>query len=359
MRPRISASKKTLDELRYRVKAASTAGDLTLFRKTSAVLLALEGNSFEFVAKIISVTAETVGIWLQQFMLKRWQTLTNGKSSGRPPKLRKSQKQKLVDVIKRGPEAAGYPGGCWRSPMIQDYIYRTFGVFYSVFYIAQLLKNLGLSFQKARFVSDHLDDSRRQTWLTVTWPHILKLSKRYGSAILFGDEASFPQWGSLSYTWAPRGEQPVVKTSGKRKGYKVFGLIEYFSGKFFAMAQESRLTSDTYQSFLLGVLSKTRKHLIIIQDGARYHTSKQMQTFFKSHADRLTVFQLPCYSPDFNPIEKLWKKIKERGVHMRYFSSFEALKAKVDEMLFCFADARQEVLALFGFYDPDRLASKT
>ena len=359
MRPRISASKKTLDELRHRVKVAATAGNLTIFRKATAILLALEGNTFESIAKAVSSTAESVGIWLQQFILRRWGALTNGKSSGRPPKLRKSQKTQLIDVIKRGPEAGGYPGGCWRSPMIQDYIYRTFGVFYSVFYIAQMLKNLGLSFQKARFISDHLDEVRRLTWLKVTWPQILRLSGRRGASILFGDEASFPQWGSLSYTWAPRGEQPVVKTSGKRKGYKVFGLIEYFSGKFFAMAQDGRLTSETYETFLLEVLSKTRKHLIIVQDGARYHTSKQMQDFFKSHRDRLTIFQLPSYSPDFNPIEKLWKKIKERGVHMRYFATFEALKGKVDEMLHFFTDAKKEVLTLFGFYDPDRLASKT
>ena len=51
--------------------------------------------------------------------------------------------------------------------------------------------------------------------------------------ILFGDEASFPQWGSLAYTWAKRGQQPVVKTPGKRRGYKVFGLIDYFYGRFF------------------------------------------------------------------------------------------------------------------------------
>ena len=67
MRPRISASKKTLDELRRRVKVAATAGNLTIFRKATAILLALEGNTFESIAKAVSSTAESVGIWLQQF----------------------------------------------------------------------------------------------------------------------------------------------------------------------------------------------------------------------------------------------------------------------------------------------------
>jgi hypothetical protein len=46
--------------------------------------------------------------------------------------------------------------------MIQDLIYERFGVFYSVNYISQLLKNMGFSYQKAKFVSDHLDEEARK-----------------------------------------------------------------------------------------------------------------------------------------------------------------------------------------------------
>ena len=80
-------------------------------------------------------------------------------------------------------------------------------------------------------MSDHLDEVARQHWLTETWPEIRRVAQAQQAMILFGDEASFAQWGSLSYTWAPKGQQPTVKTSGKRKGYKVFGLIDFFSGR--------------------------------------------------------------------------------------------------------------------------------
>ena len=102
--------------------------------------------------------------------------------------------------------------------MIQQLIYDRFGVFYNVFSIAQLLKHLGFSFQKAALVSEHLDEAQRQAWRTTTWPHILRLAKARHALLLFGDEASFPQWGTLTYTWARRGQQPKVKTCGKRKG---------------------------------------------------------------------------------------------------------------------------------------------
>src|SRR5262245_58103522 len=87
-------------------------------------------------------------------------------------------------------------------------------------YVCTLLNNLGFSFQKARFVSDHLDAAKRLTWLEEKWPALVRAAKRRKGLILFEDEASFAQWGSLSYTWARRGQQPEVPTSGKRKGYK-------------------------------------------------------------------------------------------------------------------------------------------
>ncbi len=139
--------------------------------------------------------------------------------------------------------------------------------------------------------------------------------------ILFGDEASFPQWGTLNYTWSKKGQQPIIKTSGCRKSYKVFGLIEYFTGKFFAKGHHGKLNADAYITYLKEVLSKTRKHIFIIQDGAPYHRGAKMNTFFKQNSDRITVYRLPSYSPDFNPIEMLWKKIKQQGTHLKYFSN--------------------------------------
>ncbi|ESQ08728.1 MAG TPA: hypothetical protein DDY14_08625 [Chromatiaceae bacterium] len=71
-----------------------------------------------------------------------------------------------------------------------------------------------------------LPDKDRIDSLDSTWPQILELARRKNTYLLFGDEASFPQWGTLSDTWAKKGQPPVIETSGKRKGYKVVGLID-------------------------------------------------------------------------------------------------------------------------------------
>ena len=48
-------------------------------------------------------------------------------------------------------------------------------------------------------------------------------------------------------------------------------------------------------------------------------TSQTMQNFFATHTERLTKFQLPAYSPNSNPIEFLWKKVKKPATHLKCF----------------------------------------
>jgi transposase len=330
----------------HQLKTAQHLGNLRQVKYFLAILAVIDGQSLAHVALVLRVHEKTVAAWVGAFCCYGLQGAPHKKPSGRPPKLTPTQKEALAELIAEGPVKAGFSGACWRSPMIQKLIYDRFGVFYNVFYIAQLLKNLGFSFQKAAFISDHLDEEKRQAWRTTTWPQILRRAKERKALLLFGDEASFPQWGTLTYTWARRGQQPTVKTSGKRKGYKVFGLIEYFQGRFFYQGQEGRLNSAAYIAFLTRVLAQTTQPLILIQDGAKYHTSAETKAFFAQQTARLEVCQLPTYSPDYNPIEKLWKKIKQQETHLHYFPTFAALTDKVEQALLKFANTPEEILAL-------------
>lgn len=354
LHPRIRLSGRTVKELQKRLDKAYTLGDVRLVRRISVLLGYLDqGLPLADLTAHWSICEATVYNWLHAFLLERMDSLVYHHGGGRPSRLTPSQKRTLCDLLDAGPEAAEFDRGCWTTLLIQELIRQRFGVLYSRFYISEFLHNLGYSYQKARFVSDHLDETRRQAWLQQEWPQILREAKQRGALLLFGDEASFPQWGTLSYTWARKGQQPTVKTSGRRKGYKTFGLIEYFSGRFFHQAMEGRFTSTSYQTFLLQVLAETTEPLFIIQDGAKYHTSKAMQQFWSEHRERITVHQLPSYSPDYNPIEYLWRKIKKGQTHNKYFAQFSELITTVDNALAHFAQHPELVLNLFGLYSKE------
>ncbi len=333
---RITLRRQTVKALEAAWQSAYQRGEKRVVRRISALLSVLDGVSLEEVAARLGLGRATLYGWVRAFVVDGLASLRYRRAPGRPAKLTPAQKKQVCEWIAAGPEALGFRTGCWNSSLVQQLIEREFGCLYHVHYVSQLLRSLGLSYQKARFVSDHLNEAQRATWRTQTWPTLLHQARAAGALLLFGDEASFAQWGSLGYTWAPKGSQPLVKTTGKRKAYKVFGLTDYFSGRLFWHGHTERFTSTSYCAFLTPVLAVTTQPLFLIQDGARYHTSAATRAFFAALAERLHVFQLPAYSPDYNPIEHLWRNLKRARTHNRYFATFDDLSGAVEDALATF-----------------------
>jgi transposase len=348
---RIQVSSATVKALHTKLQQAYLKDDMRLVRRTTVLIdMLVHHVPIPVLCERWSLSASCLYDWQRTFLLHGLDSLVSRHSGGRRPKLTPRQKKRLVELLEAGPLVVGCETACWDAVLIRVLIWREFGVLYNRQYVCTLLHNLGFSFQKARFVSDHLNAATRLAWLEQKWPTILRAATRRKGLILFEDEASFAQWGSLSYTWARRGRQPEVPTSGKRKGYKVFGAIEYFSGRLFYQGIEGRFNSDSYQAFLQMVLAHTTQHLFLIHDGARYHTSASTQAFLAAHRARITAEPLPSYSPDYNPIEYLWKKTKKRATHNQYFKEFAVLTASVDKALAYFATHSETVLCLFGLY---------
>jgi transposase len=321
-----------------------------LVRRIHALLALAEGKMLDEVAEMFGIGEQTVRDWQHALIGEGVASLFYRPRAGRPAKLTVNQRKELKELVLTGPEVAGYSSGCWTSGMIADLIKLRFRVDYAPRYVCHLLGLLGLSFQRGRFTSDHLNDEAALLWLEETWPVILRQAQEKKARIVFGDEASFAQWGSLGYTWALKGVQPTVKTSGIRRAFRVFGLLDCFGGTLFYRGLEGKFNSETYQDFLRWVLTQTTDPLILIQDNVSYHTSAPLQTFYAENTDRLTVYQLPAYSPDLNPIEALWKKMKKDATHLKYFPTFTDLVSEVTTSLITFAESPDKLTSVQGEY---------
>src|SRR4029453_3836742 len=331
---RIQLSRATIKDLHHRLQQAYRRDDARLVRRITVLIdLLVHDVPVAMLCERWGLSPACLYAWQKAFLLHGLDSLVYHHGGGRQPKLTPRQKKRLVELIEAGPQVVGLETACWNSVCIRVLIWREFGVLYNRHYVCTLLHNLGFSFQKARFVSDHLDAAKRLAWLEQTWPTIVRAAQRRQGLILFEDEASFAQWGSLSYTWARRGRQPEVPTSGKRKGYKVFGAIDYFSGRLFSQGIEGRFNSESYQAFLQMILPQTTPHLFLLLT-----------------TDRMGGDPPPFYSPDYNPIEYLWKKTKKQATHNKYFKEFAALTVSVDKALAYFATHPAMVLGLFGLY---------
>jgi transposase len=343
----IHFSPTTVKDLAVAWQAARARGDRRALTRITALQMLGQRQPVAAVAAFVGVAESTLYGWLAAFLLRGRAALTYRTSPGRPAKLTPSQKHRLMDLLDAGPEAAGFAYSVWAAPLVQTLIEREFGVLYNIHYISELLHNLGYSYQKARFVSDHLDEAGRASWLHTTWPALVRQARTQGALLLFGDEASFAQWGSLGYTWARRGQPPVVQTTGRRKGYKVWGLLDWFSGRLFYAGHEGRFNAESYCAFLEQILAQTTEPWLIVQDGARYHTAAKTREWLAAHAARVQVVQLPSYSPDYNPIEHVWRFVKQ-ATHNAYFATFGALTERVETRLKQVQTAATRVFQLMG-----------
>lgn len=330
---RVSFTQKTINRLQNQLKTAQRLNNLRLFKIVKSILMIADGYKMKTIASSLNVSVKTVYNWFCRFLTERFSWLfgKHYRGRGRKSKLTKAQKQQLYSFICDGPEKHGFDCGIWTSAMIRELVFQKFNVIYSPRYLCQLLKQMGLSYQKVGFESDHLDEEKRKEWREITWPAILKQAKEKNAVILFGDEVSFAQWGSLSKTWAPKGKQPKVKTTGKRKGMKIFGAIGFFNGEFHYMETPEKFNAQTYTQFLESVVSQYDCPVILIEDRAKYHNgpvAKDFKEQMKSKG-KLFVYRLPSYSPDYNPIEKLWRKTKRDATHCKYFPTFDDLRNAV------------------------------
>ncbi len=187
------------------------------------------------------------------------------------------------------------------------------------------LRSLGLTYQKPEKRYMEADEERRQEWLDETLPEILKTVRKYKAILYFEDESNISLTAVLGKTWAPKGETPVQKVTGGRSGVAAMSAISK-SGSLIFTLHEKRIASDEIINFLDQMLKHhKRRHLVVVMDGAKPHTSKKTKEFIVKQK-RLHVYYLPSYSPDFNPDEKVWNYLKHHALKGHQAKTKEEIK---------------------------------
>ena len=87
--------------------------------------------------------------------------------------------------------------------------------------------------------------------------------------------------------------------------------------------------STTFKKHLKKVIKSFRdEKLIIVLDNVKYHHAKKLKPFLEQNRKRLELMFLPPYSPDLNPIERVWWFMRKKITHNRYLHTLKERKAK-------------------------------
>lgn len=89
-------------------------------------------------------------------------------------------------------------------------------------------------------------------------------------------------------------------------------------------------TFFAFMKHLAHASGRTGRRVVVITDNAKYHHATLHRPWREAHADRFVLDFLPPYSPDLNPIERVWKLTRRRCTHNRYFPRLDDIITAVD-----------------------------
>ena len=192
--------------------------------------------------------------------------------------------------------------------------------------IRTLLRQAGFSWKKCKKLLAKAKPEQRQQYIAHLSEMFVQMCD--GQAILvYIDEAHFHQDLDLGYSWSRQGVPQWVKSSSPGLSAKIsyYGAYDFARGQCF-LWPSSRFHSDNTIAFLQALaawLDVADKPVYIILDGAPWHRSHKVAAAAAQLG--FTLVRLPAYSPDLNPIEGLWKWMREEITQLHCYPTLRAL----------------------------------
>jgi transposase len=214
---------------------------------------------------------------------------------------------------------------------------------------------LGLHTSCARLFSPDPDYKKKVRWLH----RCLRDAARHPDSVvaLFLDEFGYQRWPQVAPTWGR--EAAVAQRAGNNQQWRTIGALNALTGQvnYLDGYIVGRQQVIQFYSRLDRAYPKQVELIYVIQDNWNIHTHPDVLTALES-SPRLTPVWLPTYAPWLNPIEKLWRWLRQDILKMhRWVEDWPHVKYRVHEFLDQFAHGSAALLRYVGLRGKGKLAT--
>ena len=287
------------------------------------VLLSSRGYSAPEIAELHQVAHPMVYKWIERFDEEGPAGLYDREREGRPPKIDEQAEQELRRVLEAAPTEEGYDFTRWTAPRLAEHLKEKLGIDVHPETVRDALTSrMGYSWKRPRRSLAPPSETEFAERIRRIDCAIANASPQ--TTVLFEDETEFKRFPPLRRAWMRTGEQCSVEVPDQNDKFALYGAFDALTGET-VVESHPKVRSDHTNSFLRSLLGQIEGQILLVWDNASWHTSKKVDRLLKKH-DRLQVLALPARSPQANPIEDLWRELKNR-VASNLNRSLDVLKA--------------------------------
>ena len=285
------------------------------------VLLSDRGHSAFDIAELHDVTHPTVYKWMDRFDEEGPSGLYDREREGRPRKIGEQAEAEIQRLLegnpskgnpskgnpsKGNPTEEGQNATRWTAPRIAKHLKRKLGVDVHEDTIRGALQRMEYSWTRPRRTL------RPDPNFAERMREIDEMVATAGpdTTILFEDETTLKRFPPLRRQWQPVGEQRAVGVPEANESFSLYGALDITGGTTITRAFKKGRSDYTIQ-FLEGIKMRTTGEVLLFWDQATWHTSQQVTEWLDAH-ERIQSVLLPKRSPEVNPMEDLWRELKEQ-----------------------------------------------
>lgn len=286
------------------------------------VLLSARGYTVPQIEEAHNISNVTVYKWFDRFDEQGPRGLYDEPRSGRPPKVEDAVKETLKDALSDSPASLGYSFTVWTVALLRKHVEVKLEVRVCDDTVRRTLHELGFRWRRPRWAVER-EDPEAAALMAAIARGILNADAQ--TITMVEDETKFRVLPPLRRMWMRKGQQTRIPTPKQNSSFYSYGALDMESGTWFDgfFEKANSDTTITYLKALLGAFPD--KHILLIWDQAKYHTSHKVENWIDQQ-NRLTVLLLPKYSPENNPVEHIWRVVKQR-VAANLTRALEALQA--------------------------------
>lgn len=314
-----NAENCTLEELETAAKATPNRRSYVRMMAIKALVL---GVSHEQVSALFDVNRDSVSRWVRWFNHRGIDGLIERPHTGRPRKMETGRSEEYREVILH-PESVDETH--WTGRKFHGYLTTQCQLEVGYSTVMRWLHDEGFRLKVPRSWPDGQDEEKRKAFIKL----IREFLKDQGIDLWFLDECGVEGDPRPRRRFAKKGDKIRQPYSGAHIRMNVTGLVCPRTGQFYAL-EFSHSDTQIFQIFLEHAnrdISLQRRRNIVVLDNASWHKSKSLDW------GRFEPVFLPPYSPDLNPIERLWLIMKAQWFTGFYAKTKEQLIDRLTQAL--------------------------